>query len=113
MIVLQSSGSSQTFSFIPRTYTEGNTYTIKINNESSNKEVFSATSTSFAEVDYYRQYSNTFTLVENIFYNLEITEGGNLIYKDKIFCTNQTVSNYKINHNEYTTNTQNNEFVFI
>ena len=113
MIVLQSSGSSQTFSFIPRTYTSGNTYTIKINNESTNKEVFSQTSTSFTEVDYYYQYSNTFTLVEDTFYTLEITEGSTLIFRDKIFCTNQTVADFTINQNQYTTNTTTNEFVFI
>tara|TARA_R100000329_G_scaffold141649_1_gene124606 strand:- start:481 stop:822 length:342 start_codon:yes stop_codon:yes gene_type:complete len=113
MIVLQSSGSSQTFSFIPRSYTSGNTYTVKVNNESTNKEVFSATTTSFSAVDYYYQYSNTFTLVEDTFYTLEITEGSTLIFRDKIFCTNQTVSDFTVNQNQYTTNSTTNEFVFI
>ena len=72
MIILQSSTNSQTFSFIPREYTQGTTYTIKIKNESTNTEVFSSTATTFTEVDYYYQYSSIFTLVEDTMYMLEI-----------------------------------------
>ena len=45
MIILQKSTGSQTFSFIPRSYTSGLTYTIKITNETTNKEVFSQNNT--------------------------------------------------------------------
>ena len=87
--------------------------TIKINDETTNKEVFSQTTTSFTANDYYYQYSNTFTLVEDTFYTLEIKQGSNLIYRDKIFCTNQTISSYSVNNNEYTVHSTENEFIVL
>ena len=113
MIILQKSSSEQTFNFIPRSYTEGTTYTIKINNETTNKEAYSSTATTFTSVDYYYQHSDTFTLVEDTFYTLEIKEGDNVIFRDKIYCTNQSVSTFSINNNQYTVNTENNEFIVL
>lgn len=113
MIVLQTSDSDQTFSFIPRSYVSGTTYTIKIKNESTNTEVFSDTATTFAEVGYYYQYTDTFSLVEDTMYTLEIKAGSELIFRDKIFCTNQSVSSYSVNNNEYTEQSQDNEFIFL
>ena len=113
MIVLQTSDSDQTFSFIPRSYTSGTTYTIKIKNELTDTEVFSDTATTFAEVDYYYQYTDTFSLVEDTMYTLEIKAGSELIFRDKIFCTNQTVSSYSVNDNAYTEHSEENEFIFL
>jgi len=113
MIVLQTSDSDQTFSFIPRSYVSGTTYTIKIKNESTNTEVFSNTATTFAEVEYYYQYTDTFTLVEDTMYTLEIKAGSELIFRDKIFCTNQTISSYSVNNEEYTVQSEDNEFIFL
>ena len=113
MIILQKIDSNQTFSFIPRSYTNGTTYTVIIKNETTNKEVYNDTTTSFANVDYYYQYTDTFTLLEDTTYNLEIKEGNNVIFKDKIFCTNQTVSAYSVNNTEYTEHNQDNEFIVL
>lgn len=113
MIVLQKSDSSQTFSFIPRSYTSGTTYTIKIVNETTNTEAYNDTATSFTAVDYYYQHSDTFTLVEDTMYTLEIKAGSELIFRDKIFCTNQTVSSYSVNNNAYTEHSQDNEFIVL
>jgi capsular polysaccharide biosynthesis protein len=113
MIVLQKSASDQTFSFMPRSYTSGTTYTIKIINETTNKEVYSDTTTSFTLVKYYYQYTDTFTLLEDTLYTLEITAGSDVIYRDKIFCTNQTVSSYSVNNNAYTEQSQDNEFIVL
>ena len=114
MIILEQSSSSQTFNFIPRSYTTGLTYTIKINDETTNKEVFSQTTTSFTANDYYYQYSNTFTLVEDTFLHIrKLNKVVNLIYRDKIFCTNQTISSYSVNNNEYTVHSTDNEFIVL
>lgn len=113
MIVLQKSDSSQTFNFIPRSYTEGTTYTIKITNETTNTEVYSDTSTSFVSVDYYYQYSDTFSLKEDTMYNLEIKAGDELIFRDRIFCTNQNVFTYSVNNNQYTENSNDNDFIVL
>ena len=113
MTILQSSTDSQTINFIPREYTEGTTYTITIKDETTNKEVFSSTTTTFTSLDYYFQYSSVFTLVENTMYMLEIKDGTNVIFKDKIFCTNQNVTTYSVNDNEYIKNTIANDFIVL
>ena len=113
MIILQSSTDSQTFSFIPREYTQGTTYTIKIKNESTNTEVFSSTETTFTAVDYYYQYSSVFTLVEDTMYMLEINNSSETVFKDKIFCTNQNVTTYNVHNNEFTENTVANDFIVL
>jgi hypothetical protein len=113
MQIIQSSTDSQTINFIPREYTEGTTYTITIKDETTNKEVFSSTATIFTALDYYYQYSNVFTLVEDTMYMLEIKDGTEVIFKDKIFCTNQNVTTYSVNDNEYIKNTVANDFIII
>lgn len=113
MIVLQNSDSDQTFSFIPRSYEDGTTYAIKIKNETTNKLVYNSTSTSFTLVDYYYQHTDTFTLIEDTTYTLEIKAGSELIFRDKIFCTNQAVSSYSINNSAYTEHSQDNEFIVL
>tara|TARA_R110001632_G_scaffold209953_1_gene334809 strand:+ start:355 stop:696 length:342 start_codon:yes stop_codon:yes gene_type:complete len=113
MTILQSSTDSQTINFIPREYTEGTTYTITIKDETTNKEVFNSTATIFTALDYYFQYSSVFTLVENTMYMLEIKDGTNVTFKDKIFCTNQNVTTYSVNDNEYIKNTIANDFIVL
>lgn len=113
MTILQSTTDSQTLNFIPRKYTSGTTYTISIKDETTNKEVFSSTATTFTALDYYLQYSSVFTLVENTMYMLEIKEGNNVTFKDKIFCTNQNVTTYSVNDNEYIKNTIANDFIVL
>ena len=113
MITLQESGNSQTFSFIPRSYSNSNTYTIDIVSESQNKSIYSATTSTFTLVDYYYQYSAIFSnLKQDNFYMLTISHGTSVVFKDKIFCTNQSVQDYTVNNNEYTEVTSTNEFVF-
>lgn len=112
MIILQESGSSQTINFIPREYTQGTTYNVSITNESTGSNVYDEDVTTFTENLYYHQHSDTFNLKEDNFYILKIT-GSDVVYKGKIFCTNQTVSNYTVNESEYTQHTTENEFIFI
>ena len=115
MIILQNTSSSQTINFIPREYeTSGsNIYNISIINETTNKSVYDVDTNSFTALDYYYQYSAVFTLVEDTFYTLTIKKSGNVIYKDKIFCTNQTVSTYSVNNNEYEEQETTNEFIVL
>ena len=49
-------------------------------------------------------------LVEGRFYDLTVKEGSNIIYKDKIFCTDQTISDYSVNSGEYTIPTGDDKF---
>ena len=57
---------------------------------------------------------DVFNLVENHFYNLTITDGTSVIYRDKIFCTNQTISEYSVNKDEYVTeDSYDNDYIII
>jgi len=115
MIILQKSLTSQTISFIPREYvaSDSNIYNISIVNETTNKSVYDEDTNAFTLNDYYYEYSDVFTLVEDTFYTLTIKKSGSIIYKDKIFCTNQTVTNYSVNNNEYDEQETTNEFIVL
>ncbi len=50
-------------------------------------------------------------LKEFTYYNLTILNDLDIIYKGRIFCTNQIIKDYTVNKNEYVQNITNNEFV--
>jgi len=108
MIILLESVLSQTFKFIPRELTADS---MVIEDEAENTSVTIAI---IPSVDrYYLSVSEVLTLVEGRFYTLKVLNGTDIVYKDKIFCTNQTVSSYTINKDEYVQNVTNNEYVII
>ena len=86
MIILQDSDSAQTIKFIPRSYSSTITYTVSLISETENKSVYS------------QNVSDSFN---------------NIIFKDKVYCTNQTVVDYSINDGVYTTHSSNNEFIIV
>ena len=108
MIILQSSVSAQTFTFIPRTLAATS---MVVEDEAENTSV--TTSITPTVSTYYLSVTETLTLVEGRFYTLKVLNGSDVVYKDKIFCTNQTVSDYSINNGEYTENTTSSEYVII
>lgn len=96
MIVLESTTDSQTFEFIPREYEAAETaiYNVSIFSETQNKEIYTQNTATFGSNDYYNTYSDVFTLVENNYYILTIKKNNDIIFKDKIFCTNEVVGDY-------------------
>ena len=108
MIILQSSVSAQTFTFIPRTLAATS---MVVEDEAENTSV--TTSITPTVSTYYLSVTETLTLVEGRFYTLKVLNGSDVVYKDKIFCTNQTVADYSINNGEYTENTTSSEYVII
>ena len=106
MIILKESGSDQTFKIIPR---ELEATTMTLTNETT------GVSTSYditpTILDYYLQITKTVTLQEGNFYMLTVKNGADIVYKDKVFCTNQTLSDYSVNNNEYTNYTSNNDYI--
>jgi len=114
MIVLQESASAQNIDFIPRTFTSGNTYNVTIVNETTNTEVHNVDTTSITENLYYNRYNATFNLKQDVTYNLTIKSGSDVIFKDKIYCTNQTdLPAYTVNESEYIFNDTDNEFITL
>ena len=108
MIILLESVLSQTFKFIPRSLRADS---MVIEDDATNTSV---TIPITATVDrYYLSVSEILTLVEGRFYTITVYDGSDVVYKDKIFCTNQTVSSYTINDGEYVQNTTDDEYVII
>ena len=117
MIILQQSVSSQSFLVIPRSYTADS-----IDIEEEGTDVVTNYTPTFSRVDYndttdatgtYLKIVDTFTLVEDKFYKLTVKNGSTVIYKDRIFCTNQTGTSleYSINNGEYVDNATDNDFI--
>lgn len=115
MIVLQETGSAQNIDFIPRQFTANASYTFNIVDETQNKNVYSQATTSVSQNLYYNRYNAVFTtLKQGVYYMLTILSGTEVIFKDKIYCTNQTdLPQYTINSGEYVSNASTNEFITI
>ena len=91
------------------------TYSLVIKSEELNKVIFTDSNATLTAVDYYYTYSTTQALTEANFYTYEIrnTTDNTLIYRDKIFATDQTVSTFNISNNVYTeSSTGDNEYIF-
>ena len=92
MIVLQESGSAQELKFIPREYTADR---FVLRDEQKNTET--ETLATFTESLYYLKTNLVFSLKEGRNYELTVKNGSDVVYRDKIFCTNQLVDEYSIN----------------
>tara|TARA_R110002012_G_scaffold295861_1_gene492676 strand:- start:1473 stop:1826 length:354 start_codon:yes stop_codon:yes gene_type:complete len=114
MTILEESNNNQTIKVIPREYTASTTYAVKITSDSENKNVFSQNYTGqFTLTKYYYELTGAFpNLEQDNFYTLRITSPTQEVFRGRIFCTNQTISDFSVNSGQYTTNTSTNEFVF-
>ena len=88
MKVLTTSTDAQTLKIIPRTYVSS--VTLKIRDDSTN-EVTTAVVSATTDKNYLT-LSYAFNLKEGRFYDLTILNGSNVIYLDRIFCTDQTIN---------------------
>jgi hypothetical protein len=109
MIHLTTSASAQTLKVIPRSY--ASSVSMILRDDSTNTSTtYSSISTSTDKNYLVVSQALSPVLVEGRFYDLTIKEGSNVIYKDKVFCTDQTISSYTVNSGEYTVPTGNNVF---
>ena len=106
MIVLKEQPTAQT---LRATIQGTNADTIVLRDEEKNTEV--TINAVFSIEKYYAVTSVIFPIKENKYYTLTIKNGNSVVYKDKIFCTNQTIASYSINKNEYVQNVTTNEFI--
>ena len=137
MIVLQKSSLTQELRVIPRVYPERIVVTIRdevtnetteigsfldgygyyvrvINDRGTYEENLLMGEIAYLYEKGYMIIRDVFNLVENHFYNLTITDGTSVIYRDKIFCTNQTISEYSVNKDEYVTeDSYDNDYIII
>lgn len=109
MIVLSTSTSNQTFNFVPR---KSQYNTMLITDEIEN-ETITVSIISSAISGYTNTITAAFALKESRSYMLTLKQGSEIIYRDKIYCTDQAVINYTINQGQYVSHTSNNEFIVI
>jgi hypothetical protein len=111
MIILTTSASAQQLKFIPREYVASS---IVITDQDTNTPV-TYTGVTFTTDRYYLKGDVTFSpvLIEGRFYTLEILNGASIVYRDMIFCTDQTKSIYSINDGVYIKHETTNEYVVI
>jgi len=107
MIVLTPSASPQTFSFISR----DNTFNVMELTDDQTNIMVAVAITSSTVGDYINTITATFGLIEGHFYNLVLRVGTNIIYKDRIFCTAQSLVTFSVNNNQYVSNSTLNEFI--
>lgn len=103
MIVLKEIGTAQTVQFVPTRRNAGNR--LFLTNETTN--VTTEYSITCTQVSYYLTFSKVLALKEGHFYTMVIQQNNELIYRDKVFCTNQTIGTYSVNTGEYVQNEQN------
>ena len=109
MIILQDTNTTQTFSIIPRFYTGES---ISFTSESTGATLSYAVTPVMDR--YYHVKSGVFNLVEGNYYTLKVYDDTNeVVYRDKVFVTNQTIADYSVNDGEYITHTTDNEFIII
>ena len=109
MIHLTTSASAQTLKIIPRSY--ASSVSMILRDDSTNTSTtYSSISTSTDKNYLVVSQALSPVLVEGRFYDLTIKEGSNVIYNDKVFCTDQTISSYTVNSSEYTVPTGNDVF---
>ena len=101
MIHLTTSASAQTFKVIPRSY--ASTVSMILRDDSTNTSTTYSVSTTTDKNYLVISKALSPILVEGRFYDLTLKQGSNVIYKDKVFCTDQAISSYSVNNGEYTT----------
>ena len=115
MQIITKSGT-RLLNLMPReTIDNSKVYKLTIKSEEQNKVILTDSNASFSLVKYYYTYSTTQALEEANFYTVEVnnTTDGTLIFKDKLFCTDQTLSTFEISNNVYIEkSTSNNEYIY-
>ena len=112
MKVLTTSTAEQILKVIPRTYTSS--VTLKLRDDSTN--VITTQTLSAITEKGYLVVSYAFNLKEGRFYDLTILDGSNIIYLDRVFCTDQTInqstnSYYSVNKNTYINAPSDNDYI--
>tara|TARA_R100000388_G_C7230246_1_gene154219 strand:+ start:227 stop:577 length:351 start_codon:yes stop_codon:yes gene_type:complete len=108
---------NKTLKVIPREFVNG-TISVDLKNETTGVNV-NITPTASTDQNYMSFTASFGTLVEGDFYNMTIKNGDNIIYKDKVFCTDQIIdqtnnSYYSVNSGEYNTeNSFDNDYIIV
>ena len=108
MVILTTNNvTNQVLRFIPRSNTFNS---VKITDEQTNVTTI-INSYTFEAGDYWCSLSAVFNLKENHFYTIEIKNANTIVFRDKIFCTDQSTSSFSVNNAQYTSNNTTNTFI--
>jgi hypothetical protein len=116
MKILTTSLAPQEIKFIPRTTVVGN-IDFKLRDETLNSS--NTYNVPFTVSSDYYVSSLTLSLLEGRFYEVTVLSGSDVIYRDKIFCTDQEINQnindyYTINQGVYITeNSRNNQYITL
>jgi hypothetical protein len=105
MIILREQETAQTLNAI---IYGSNADAIVLRDEETNIET--EINCTFSIDRYYVATSAIFPIKQNKYYTLTILNGTDIVYRDKVFCTNQVIANYTINKDQYTQHTTTNEY---
>jgi hypothetical protein len=105
MIILREQETAQTLNAI---IYGSNADAIVLRDEETNIET--EINCTFSIDRYYVATSAIFPIKQNKYYTLTILNGTDIVYRDKVFCTNQVIANYTINKDQYTQHTTKNEY---
>jgi hypothetical protein len=104
--------SIQTIKFIPREAVSSVTLTLTNKNTRTSENV----SVSVSNLDGYMSLTGSFSLIEGTNYSMKVvSQSGDVIYRDTIFCTDQTdFDKFDVHKDEYVTeDTFDNEFIVL
>jgi len=107
MIVLTTTLDPQTFALIPRSSVFDS---VEITDDQTNETTI-VSEWDYTEGDYYSTLEVEVALVENHFYNLVLKDGTNIVYRDRIFCTDQPIVTFSVNNGQYVSNATTNTFI--
>jgi hypothetical protein len=82
--------------------------TIVLRDEETN--IVTTLNATFTSNSYYSTAVILLPIVDGKTYDITIKNGANVVYRDKIFCTNQTIAEYTINKNQYVQHITTNEY---
>jgi DNA/RNA endonuclease G (NUC1) len=118
MKILTTSSSAQTIKVIPREYITSGTLTVR--NDTTNTSTNYSISASTIDDDLSFNVTFSPVLKEGFYYDMTLKNSSSkIIYKDKIFCTDQTINQtnnnyYTVNSGEYTTqNTYDDDYITL
>jgi hypothetical protein len=105
MIILKEQETAQTLNAI---IYGSDADTIVLRDEETNIE--NEIDATFSIDKYFVTTSVIFPIKENKYYTLTIKNADRVVYRDKIFCTNQKIEDYTINHEQYIQHLTTNEY---
>lgn len=114
MIKINPLNTTFTFGIIPKNYSVGGIYTLKLRNEQTNTILSTITATNVSNFNdiSYLSFNILNGLYEDNFYTADFYLNDVIVYKDRIFATSQT--NYTINKDAFSLPTiDNNDYITI